>query len=78
MNIYVRLNIISPALPVGAQAKLCIGAWVPTVSIHRPLSFRVFINRDTKKLTRIFISYIKELFGRNSPHLASVNSAYKI
>ncbi len=43
-GIYVRLHIISPALTGGytGKAKSCIGAWVPTVSIHKALCFKKF------------------------------------
>jgi hypothetical protein len=42
LSIYVRLHIFSPALTGGytGKAKSCIGAWVPTVSIHKPLCFK--------------------------------------
>jgi hypothetical protein len=42
LSIYVRLHIFSLALTSGytGKAKSCIGAWVPAVSIHRPLCLK--------------------------------------
>ncbi len=55
MNIYVRLHIISHRVTGGytGKANSCKGAWVPTVLIHRPISFLKFTLKEKKKLTRI-------------------------
>jgi hypothetical protein len=51
LSIYVRLHIFRPGLTGGytGKAKSCIGAWVPTVSIHRPLCFKKFILKGVQK-----------------------------
>ncbi len=45
--------------------------WVTLVELRGPI-------RSAQAGHQLSIYCIKELFGRNSPHLASVNSAYKI
>jgi hypothetical protein len=48
-----------------------VNIWVTLVELRGPIL-------SAQAGHQLSIYCIKELFGRNSPHLASVNSAYKI
>jgi len=37
------------------KAKSCVEAWVPTVSIHRPLSFYDFLKKQKKIIASKYI-----------------------
>jgi hypothetical protein len=48
---YIHDLCCMSASPVGThagKAKSCVEAWVPTVSIHRPLSFYVFLKKQKR------------------------------